>query len=57
MTNLTQTQLRTKARENLQRNAKVRQIDNKFIKLQPGEKKILQFFPEKIEQVEADFNG
>jgi hypothetical protein len=52
-----QTQLSTKAKENLQRNAEVRQRDNKFIKLQPGEKKILQFFTEKIEQVEAEFNG
>jgi hypothetical protein len=57
MGNQTQTELSTKARENLQRNAEVRQRDNKFIKLQPGEKKILQFFPEKIEQVEAEFNG
>ena len=51
-----QTQLSTKAKENLQRNAELRQRDNKFIKLQSGEKKIL-FFPEKIEQVEAEFNG
>ena len=57
MGNQTQTELSTKARENLQRNAEVRQRDNKFIKLQPGEKKILQIFPEKIEQVEAEFNG
>jgi hypothetical protein len=57
MANQSQTELSTKARENLQRNAEVRQRDNKFIKLQPGEKKILYFFPEKIEQVEAEFNG
>jgi hypothetical protein len=57
MSNQTQPQLSTKARENLQRNAEIRQRDNKFIKLQPGEKKILRFFPEKIEQVEAEFNG
>jgi hypothetical protein len=58
MSNQTQQpQLSSKAKENLQRNAEVRQRDNKFIKLQPGEKKILQFFPEKIEQVEAEFNG
>jgi hypothetical protein len=50
-------QLSTKAKENLHRNAEARQRDNKFIKLQPGEKKILEFFPEKIEQVQADFNG
>jgi hypothetical protein len=57
MSNQTQTQLSTKAKENLQRNAELRLRDNKFIKLQSGEKKILQFFPEKIEQVEAEFNG
>ena len=57
MANNTEAQLSTKAKENLQRNSEVRQRDNKFIKLQSGEKKILQFFPEKIEQVEAEFNG
>jgi len=57
MANNIEAQLSTKAKENLQRNAEVRQRDNKFIKLQSGEKKILQFFPEKIEQVEAEFNG
>ena len=57
MANNTEVQLSTQAKENLQRNAEVRQRDNKFIKLQSGEKKILQFFPEKIEQVEAEFNG
>ncbi len=33
------------------------QKDNKFIKLQPSEKKVYQFNAEKIEQVEAEFNG
>ena len=41
----------------LQRNAELRQRDNKFIKIEPGEKKVLTFNPEKIEQVEAEFNG
>jgi hypothetical protein len=41
----------------LQRNAKLRQKDSKFIKLQAGEKKILQFNAEKIEQIEAEFDG
>jgi hypothetical protein len=49
--------LSPKAKENLQRNAQLRQKDSKFIKLQPGEKRILQFDPEKIEQIEAEFNG
>jgi hypothetical protein len=57
MSNNIQRQLSTKAKENLQRNAELRQRDNKFIKLQSGEKKVLQFFPEKIAQVEAEFNG
>ncbi len=30
---------------------------NEFIKLQLDEKKILQFNPENIEQIEAEFNG
>ena len=49
--------LSSKAKENLQRNAESRQKDNKFVKIEPSEKKILQFNPEKIEQVEAEFNG
>src|SRR5688500_18333569 len=49
--------LSPKAKEVLQRNAELRQKDNKFIKVEPGQRKILKFNPEKIEQVEADFNG
>lgn len=49
--------LSPKAKENLQKNAERRQKDNKFVKLQPSEKKVYQFDPEKIEQVEAEFNG
>jgi hypothetical protein len=49
--------LSPKAKENLQKNAQLRQQDNKFVKLQPSEKKVYQFNPEKIEQVEAEFNG
>jgi hypothetical protein len=56
MGNQTQTELSTKARENLQRNAEVRQRQQ-IHKAATGEKKILQIFPEKIEQVEAEFNG
>jgi hypothetical protein len=52
-----ETTLSPKAKENLQKNAELRQKDNKFIKLQPSEKRVLQFNPEKIEQVEAEFNG
>jgi hypothetical protein len=49
--------LSPKAKENLQKNAELRQKDNKFIKLQPSEKRVLQFNAEKIEQTEAEFNG
>ena len=49
--------LSPKAEEVLQRNAELRQKDNKFIKIEPGQKKILKFNPEKIEEVEAEFNG
>jgi hypothetical protein len=49
--------LSPKAKEVLQRNAELRQRDSKFIKIEPGQKKILKFNPEKIEQVEAEFNG
>jgi hypothetical protein len=49
--------LSPKAKENLQRNAELRQKDNKFVKIEPSEKKILQFNAEKIEQVEAEFSG
>ena len=49
--------LSPKAKENLQRNAELRQKDNKFVKLQPSEKKVYKFDPEKIEQTVAEFNG
>src|SRR5215216_7355775 len=52
-----ETTLSPKAKEVLQRNAELRQRDSKFIKIGPGEKKALTFNPEKIEQVEAEFNG
>lgn len=51
------TELSLKAKENLKRNAELREKDNKFIKLQPSEKRVLEFNPEKIEQVEAEFSG
>jgi hypothetical protein len=38
-------------------NIEARQQDSKFVKLQPGEKKVLSFIPEKTEQVQAEFNG
>jgi hypothetical protein len=49
--------LSPKAKENLQRNAESRQKDNKFEKLQPSEKKVYRFNAEKIERVQAEFNG
>jgi hypothetical protein len=53
----TTAELSPKAKENLRKNAELRQKNSKFIKLQPGEKTVLQFNPEKIEQTEAEFNG
>lgn len=46
-----------KAKEVLQRNAELGQRDNKFIKTGSGEKRVLTLDPEKIEQVETEFNG
>jgi hypothetical protein len=51
------TELSAEAKEIIQRNIEARQQDIKFVKLQPGEKKVFQFVPEKTEQVEAEFNG
>jgi hypothetical protein len=52
-----QPQLSAKAKENLRKNAELRQRDSKFVKIQAGEKRILEFNPEKIEPIEANFNG
>ena len=52
-----ETTLSPKAKENLQKNTELRQKDNKFIKLQPSEKRVLQFEPEKIQQGESEFSG
>jgi hypothetical protein len=51
------TELSEEAKQIIQRNIEARQQSSKFVKLQPGEKKVLLFVPEKTEQVEADFNG
>jgi hypothetical protein len=51
------TELSQKAKKNLQRNAELREKNSKYIKLQSSEKTVLQFNPEKIEQIEAEFNG
>src|ERR671921_2213353 len=51
------TELSPKAKENLRKNAELIQKNSKYIKLQPGEKTVLQFNPEKTEQTEAEFNG
>ena len=51
------TELSAEAKQIIQRNIEARQQDNKFVKLQSGEKKVLLFVPEKTEQVQAEFNG
>jgi hypothetical protein len=40
------TELSAEAKQIIQRNIEARQQDNKFVKLQPGEKKVLLFVPE-----------
>ena len=49
--------LSPKAKENLRRNAELRQKNSKYIKLQPSEKTVLQFDPEKITPTVAEYNG
>ena len=59
MTNQNQQQqeLSEKARQNLQRNAELRNKDSKFFNPQPGEKSIWIFDAEKIQPVEKEFDG
>jgi hypothetical protein len=54
---MTTTELSPKAKENLRKNAELRQKNSKYIKLQPGEKKVLQFDPEKMTPTVAEYNG
>jgi hypothetical protein len=42
-------ELSPKAKENLRKNAELGQKNSKYIKLQPSEKIVLQFNPEKID--------
>ena len=51
------TQLSEQAKRNLERNAELRNIDNKFLSIQPGAKIELLFDPERIEVVEREFDG
>lgn len=53
-------ELSEKARQNLQRNALIRENkdeNSKYAKIQPGEKVIWLFNAEKIEPVEQEFDG
>jgi hypothetical protein len=50
-------ELTEKAKENLRKNAESRKNDNKFVKLEPGEKRTLHFDPERIEPVDLPFEG
>jgi hypothetical protein len=52
-----QQELSEKARQNLQRNAELRNKDSKFFNPQPGEKSIWIFDAEKIQPVEKEFDG
>jgi hypothetical protein len=51
------TELSAEAKAVIQKNIEARQQSSKFVRLQPGEKRVFQFVPEKTELVEADFNG
>jgi hypothetical protein len=57
MTTEMEAQLSEKAKENLQRNEESRKKDSKYVKLEPGERVTLHFDPEKIDQVELEFDG
>ena len=57
MTSQSQQELTEKARQNLQRNAELRNKDSKYFNLQPGEKSIWIFDAEKIPPVEKEFDG
>jgi hypothetical protein len=50
-------ELSEKARQNLERNAAMRNKDNIFFNPQPGEKSIRIFDAEKVEPVEKEFDG
>jgi hypothetical protein len=52
-----QQELSEKARQNLQRNAELRNKDSKFFNPEPGEKSIWIFDAEKIQPVEKEFDG
>jgi hypothetical protein len=54
----TRNQLTEQARENLQRNAELREKDDsRFLTIQPNQKIVSQFDPEKIEPIESEFDG
>ena len=50
-------ELSEKAKENLKRNQESRKKESKYVRLHPGEKTTLHFDPEKMEIVEAEFDG
>ena len=53
----TRNQLTEQARENLQRNAELRERDSRFLTIQPNQKIMLLLDAEKIEPVESEFDG
>ena len=50
-------ELSEKAKENLRRNEESRKKESNYVKLEPGEKIIIHFDPEKIEPKEVEFDG
>ena len=49
--------LSAEAKAVIRRNIEARKQSSKFLKLEPGEKKVLLFVPEKTDQVISEFNG
>jgi hypothetical protein len=57
MTSQKEQELSEKARQNLLRNAELRNKDSKYFSPQPGEKSNWIFDAEKIQPVEKEFDG
>jgi hypothetical protein len=49
--------LTEKAKENLRRNEESRKKESKYLRLEPGERAVRHFDPEKMEPVEVEFDG
>jgi hypothetical protein len=50
-------ELSDKAKENLRRNEEARKKESRYLRLEPSEKTVRRFDPEKMEPVEVEFDG